>query len=141
MKKLIIFLFILLSGCTPKENRPVKITVYYIEGCGYCDTFKEYATDYLNKTFSDLTIEYLDLDDEEVLQKYDEMLTHLDSFDEKEYKSTPLIVYEPYFVISGYEKGEEKYLANDIIHVLNGEELSDDLKEYRWEFIEYEENH
>lgn len=134
MKRLLfIFLTIFLCSCNKVEEQ-VCLQVYYVGNCGYCEQFKEEAEKYLHKRYQHLTIEYLDLDEKENLDRYDQVIDALDDFDQSEYRSTPAIVYEPYFMVVGYESGDEKILDQDIRHALKNETYEEAMQEYRWEF-------
>ena len=134
MKRILfVFLAFLLCACN-KVEEPVCLQIYYVGNCGYCALFQEEAEKYLHKRYQKLAIEYLDLDEKENQERYDLVIESLDDFDQDEYKSTPAIVYEPYFMVVGYESGDEKILDQDIRHALNHEKYEEALQDSRWEF-------
>lgn len=137
MKKIVILFIslVILLGMNflKKDNREVNLTVFYTEYCSYCEQFKKYAVPELEKNFSNINIVYKELYEHQ--GEYDDLIAKTENFDENEYLTTPVIVFDSYFMVVGYGKGEEKALKQDIIKALDNKPLGKELELYRWEFI------
>ncbi|MBO6048120.1 MAG: hypothetical protein J6P61_10330 [Erysipelotrichaceae bacterium] len=136
-----IAVMLILVGCTSKPvtkvtlDPPVTLEFYAIAGCSECEIFKSKAIPYLQKTFGkSLKIAIYDMDDESVTAQYDSVINALKDFDEEYYGHSPFMVVKNYFAVLGYNGGDEKYLANDIIASVEGKSLSSELAPIRFEY-------
>ncbi|MCD7840750.1 MAG: hypothetical protein LUG46_09010 [Erysipelotrichaceae bacterium] len=142
MKKtlLILLSIFLLCGCSSKAetitlSHTVTLKFFYIETCSECKAFKKNVIPELEEAFGDsIIIEQYDLDDEDTLDVYDEVIDSLIDFDESYYGLGPAYALEGYFFKLGYTSGDEDYLIEDIQNALNDEELSDELSGLRFTY-------
>lgn len=141
MKKMIktllaLSLVLLLVGCKKTQVQPFTLQLFYYDTCSRCNAFKESALPDLRHEFGEaLTIEYYNLDSEEGLNKYNEVIQNLDQFDQEYYKETPLIVIDQHFAVVGYNgQKENEELIKEIKRSLNNEPLGDYFTMGRYKF-------
>ena len=134
---------LILTGCTSGTvekvtlDPPVSVEFYTIEGCSECQVFKSKAIPYLEKRFGDsITISLYDMDDPSVTSRYNAVIDALKDFDEEYYGHSPFVVVKNYFALLGYNGGEEKYLADDIVASVEGRSLSSELAPIRFDYKE-----
>ena len=134
---LMCFTLLACQNTTTKNQDKIKIDVFVLSTCSNCQAFEKIAVPALEKEFGDqLELTLYDIDDTENINKYHEVTSHLENYDETYLNRVPFIVVEGYFAVLAYNTGEETALIEDIHHALKGESLSKTLEEGRWLFKE-----
>lgn len=151
MKKIIMVLFtlIFMCGCTQKETIPsFTFTMYYAEGCGYCEYAKEKFIPVLEDEFKEaITIEYVSLDTLEGENEYYQLVGYIDEngneveglledtdYEVKECLNYPFFVVDEYYGFFGYDDFYNNEYIEDIYHALNDEPLTNLLSPGRFMF-------
>lgn len=144
MKKKILILLVLLLCACQKESVPsrslsekVNFLFFYIETCPECKAFKKQAIPYLEKTFGEnIEITTYDIDADETVSVYDQVIDSLVNFDESFYGKGPFYALDGYFATLGYTEGDEEEIVKDIEKAVNHEELGYELEAYRFLYKE-----
>ncbi|MEE0988553.1 MULTISPECIES: hypothetical protein [Kandleria] len=136
-KKLIVFLALLMVGCSASKKITLKKTVtiefYSISECAQCQVFKKKALPYFKERYGKkVIIKMYDMDEESTKPHYDEALKHLQEWDEAFYGQSPFLYVKNHFAYLGYNAGDEEWIAKDIEASLNKEKLSKRLEGHRF---------
>lgn len=139
IKKLLLVLFLLVGCSGQKEpielNQTVEIKYFYINGCRDCQDFKRKGIPYLKEIFQDqIVIHEYDLDDQQSIEPYDQVIDSLAYFDEEFYGTGPFLVVDDYFALLGYTLGDEEYIVKDIVSATKNELYCDELEGMRFYF-------
>lgn len=118
MRKLLLVLVLLLSGCSKKTA--LHVDVYSLSTCGACNALQSELERY-EKSHPELYLTYYDLDESDALKKYQKIV--------KTYKitknKTPVIVVQDYFIKVGYQSGEQKSLEKALDLAIKGKTIKD----------------
>ncbi len=145
MKKIVFIITFILIMCAcqsqdvPLRSLDEKVTLlfFYIDTCSDCKAFKTQAIPYLEETFGDdISIEMYDLDADETVSVYDQVIDSLVDFDESKYGMGPFYAIDGYFAKLGYTAGDEEEIANDIEKAVKQEELGYELEYLRFYYKE-----
>ena len=126
-KKLIVFLALLMVGCSASKKITLKKTVtiefYSISECAQCQVFKKKALPYFKERYGKkVIIKMYDMDEESTKPHYDEAF----------YGQSPFLYVKNHFAYLGYNAGDEEWIAKDIEASLNKEKLSKRLEGHRF---------
>lgn len=140
MKKILITLLALLfmiSGCQTKETYPnFTLKLFYFDTCSSCLAFKDNALPYIRETFDDnFETVYYNLDLEENLPIYNELIEQLVDYPSEYHNEVPLVVINDDFAILGYNgTSENEEIIKEIKRALKDEPLGDYFKMGRYTF-------
>ena len=135
MKKVLLGLLLLVSGCTQRPQ--YYLYLYYAKTCPVCKSFINNVIPTLEAEYGNqMLITQYDIDEEESLDHYAKTCSLL-----KEYYATegsgsvPFIVLDGYFAQVGYEIGSDEEMIENIHNAIAGKEINKDQKEI-YEFQE-----
>lgn len=123
MKKVILILCLLLSGCFVKPQ--YYLYLYYAKTCPVCKSFINYVIPQLKDIYQDdMEIVLYDIDEGESKEAYAKTCSLLkDYYVTDDSGSIPFIVLDGYIAIVGYEVGTQDEMVNLIQLAIAGKEI------------------
>lgn len=127
MKKVLLVLMLLLSGC---NNQPqYYLYLYYAKTCPVCHSFIENVIPILEDAYgNEMKIIKYDIDEDESLKAYAKTCSLLeDYYVDDDSGSVPFIVLDGYFAKVGYDIEYKDMIVQAIHDAIDGKELSKEL--------------
>lgn len=129
MKKLLLILVLLVSGCVHKPQ--YYLYVYYAKTCPVCHSFISVVIPQLEEKYgSNMKITKMDIDEEESLDAYAKTCSLLkDYYVDDKSGTVPFIVLDGYFAKVGYDIGSDQLMIDAIDLAIKKEPLPSQLQD------------
>ena len=129
MKKLLIVLLILISGCHSSPD--YYLYVYYAKTCPICRSFMTQVIPELEEEYGNrMKVIEKDIDEESNIDDYAKTCSLLvDYYADDHAGSVPFIVLDGYFAKFGYDIGTDQEIIDVIHQAIAQEEITTELKD------------